>query len=287
MAINIILTSFNHPSSLTPKAPLTFKGRDEEGDWDHLDTMPRRFRGDYRAYIAPSDPSLANKLDSLREKDKPKTGALQYALRRTVRLLAMVAGFMPLIINQSEIGTKPNTANSSLDTISNWGRNTNIMAGGSQKHYTTKFIGYTDALLNELNQLTIQSIGEAQNNLERTGYLNNRGERQYPLSSTNLPQYIQVNSSGVSNIKPNHCLNTWSKDGNPKNKFVLLISGYHHSSEQTDVSKYLNKMKESLQNNYLLPENHILLQDNASSKDLTDALQHIADKIQANNLCCG
>jgi hypothetical protein len=109
---------------------------------------------------------------------------------------------------------------------SDWGNNTNIMAACSQKQTTSMRNGYTTAFLKELRKPSAHSLGQAQNNLEESGYYDRNLKRmQYPVSSSQLSEVIIHQTTPGEEVKrtPNICLNTWSKTDNPKKNFALLI----------------------------------------------------------------
>lgn len=281
MHLTQALTSPNQPSSLTPKAPPSFKDQDEEADnWDHLDKLPQHHRGRYRYDVGSTEPGAAQKLDELREKDKPKRNIVVRTLKKSLDLLnaALLVSLFGFAAQRLVDSNNPTSA------TSDWGSNINVMASSSQKHFSTGSLGYTDALLKELSQPSMGSLGQAQDHLELTGYRNSLRQHQYPLSSSQLPQVSTWEHGKGWKIKPNHCLNTWNKDGHPEQKFAILVAGPDPiadiSGKKPPPIENCKQMETELQENYLLSSTHIKRIEDATSTAIQESLNQVIRQIQ-------
>jgi len=184
------------------------------------------------------------------------------------------------------IGSLPITSNSHLNGTSRLPENLNVMAAGSQKHFSTKWIGYTGAMVSTLDKPGIGSLGHAQSHLEANGYRNIFGLKQYPVSTANLPNVRVLDTRTWDFVsKPNRCLNTWNKDGQPGKKFAILVGGPpNFSFEPTSTSKGLAAVEQSLKKHYFLPSKHISVIENASSQQLELALKTLEEQIQKSKI---
>lgn len=165
-----------------------------------------------------------------------------------------------------------------LTASSHWGPNTNVMAGGSQRHILTGPTGYSSALSSKLD--TARSLGEAQSDLHQNGYINGFRKRQFALSSDDLPSVITINPSGNPETQLSQCLNAWNKDGKPDKKFAILLGG---PRRQRSFSP-LDKMHESLKRNFLLPGSHIQVEKDVTSQAVTDSIQQFSNTVKKHHI---
>lgn len=275
-----------HQSSKT--AP-RFQSSDDEDEYFYTHHIPKNRLGFYRQYFAPYQPEahlVLQELDERRAKNQPKT---HIALRTLWKGLKRIINTMPLATVMSSVLLKMTDRNSLTNAPSYWNNSTNIMAASSQKHISTKYKGYTSALFDHLDKPTSGSLGESQSHLEQVGYRNYFQLKQYPLSSSNLPQVFTLDPESPEGwqLKPNHCLNTWNKGEHPEKKFVILVAGDSNLPWLMDDHfeiKQIKKVQKALQKHYLLATDHIKPIENASSKNLKEALQQVTQQIQKEKI---
>jgi hypothetical protein len=205
----------------------------------------------------------------------PQRGSMGWPMKTVLGLSLLTMGNLARQHVEERSFSQPNIG---LTGSSGWGANVNVLASSSQIHVSTNRPGfsYIDALVSRLHNS--DSLGKAHNSLATEGYTNLFQQKQFPVASSDLPTVRVENTEGEYQLAPNHCLNTWNKDGQFQKKFAIVLGGYDNGNRNARV------MAHTLKQEYELPDDHIRFESHASSQTLTDAVTQFKNRIKKDKI---